>query len=169
MELKKQLNKVSVFFSKYKYVALVLLIGLVLMAIPTKTENESNVQPPNTPEQNRNESVADQLSNLLSTVDGAGRVKVMLTIASGEETEFQTDQNNSGQENVNTSQTKTIIVTDAQRNESGLIRKVNPPVYQGAVIVCQGADSPTVRLAIVDAVSKVTGLGSDKISILKMK
>jgi len=39
----------------------------------------------------------------------------------------------------------------------------------GAVIVCQGADDPQVRLSIVDAVSKVTGLGSDKISVLKMK
>jgi stage III sporulation protein AG len=39
----------------------------------------------------------------------------------------------------------------------------------GAIVVCQGGDQPTVRLAILDAVSKVTGLGADKISILKMK
>ena len=68
-----------------------------------------------------------------------------------------------------TTKTDTVTVTDAQRNESGLIRQVNPPVYKGAVIVCQGADNAAVRLAIVDAVGKATGLGADKISVLKMK
>jgi stage III sporulation protein AG len=36
-------------------------------------------------------------------------------------------------------------------------------------VVCQGADDPVVKLLIVDAVSKVTGLGADKISVMKMK
>jgi stage III sporulation protein AG len=41
------------------------------------------------------------------------------------------------------------------------------PAYQGAVIVCQGADNSAVRLAVSEAVSALTGLSSDKISILK--
>ena len=43
------------------------------------------------------------------------------------------------------------------------------PTYLGAVIVCQGGDSPTVKLAIVEAVSNATGLSADKITVLKMK
>ena len=39
----------------------------------------------------------------------------------------------------------------------------------GAIVVCQGGDNATVRLAIIEAVSNVTGLGADKISVLKMK
>jgi stage III sporulation protein AG len=39
----------------------------------------------------------------------------------------------------------------------------------GAIVLCQGADVPSVRLAIVDAVSKVTGLVANQISVLKMK
>lgn len=35
-------------------------------------------------------------------------------------------------------------------------------------MVCQGADNAAVRLAIVEAVSKVTGLGANRISVLKM-
>ena len=41
--------------------------------------------------------------------------------------------------------------------------------YTGAVILCQGADSATVRLQIVEAVSVYTGLSSNKIMVLKMK
>ena len=37
----------------------------------------------------------------------------------------------------------------------------------GAAVVCDGADNAQVRLAIVRAVSDCTGLGSDKITVLK--
>jgi len=39
---------------------------------------------------------------------------------------------------------------------------------KGIVILCEGADSPQVRLDIINAVSSYTGFGSDKITILKM-
>ena len=38
----------------------------------------------------------------------------------------------------------------------------------GCVVVCEGADSPVVRLEVTNAVAAYTGLGSDKISIFKM-
>lgn len=39
----------------------------------------------------------------------------------------------------------------------------------GAVVVCQGADLAQVRLNVTNAVSSYTGLGCDKITVLKMK
>jgi hypothetical protein len=63
----------------------------------------------------------------------------------------------------------TILTTDSDRNQTGLIHQKNPPVYRGAVVLTQGADDPAVKLAIVDAVGKATGLGADKIAVLKMK
>ena len=85
----------------------------------------------------------------------------MLTMAQGQETCYQTDQR--GEDH------STVTVTDSDRKEQGLIRQVNPPVYLGAIVVCQGGDDPTVRLAIVESVAKVTGLGADRISVMKMK
>ena len=38
----------------------------------------------------------------------------------------------------------------------------------GAVIVCEGAEDPQVRLALLQAVRSYTGLASDRITILKM-
>ena len=49
------------------------------------------------------------------------------------------------------------------------VQQVLPESYRGAIVVCQGADSPAVKLAIVEAVSRATGLGADSISVLKMK
>lgn len=39
----------------------------------------------------------------------------------------------------------------------------------GAVVVCDGAQLATVRLDVTNAVIAYTGLGSDKISVMKMK
>ena len=43
------------------------------------------------------------------------------------------------------------------------------PVYQGALVVCSGGDDPQVKLALYEAVSALTGLRTDKISICKGK
>ena len=40
---------------------------------------------------------------------------------------------------------------------------------EGAVVLCSGADKGSVRLSVTNAVSAYTGLGSDKISVIKMK
>ena len=83
----------------------------------------------------------------------------MLTEASGEEIIYQTDGERAD----------TVLVTDESRREQGLVRTRQPPVYRGAIVVCTGADSAAVRLAIVEAVANVTGLGADKITVLKME
>lgn len=157
---------------KYKYVALVLLIGIVFMLIPNSSSREetANTKTEETqPQQTQTLSLSGELEQILGQIQGAGDVKVMLTVSAGEETVYQTDDNiSSGSENTST-QTDTVIITDGERGQSGLVRQVNPAEYLGAIVVCQGADSPSVRLAIVEAVSDVTGLGSDRISVLKMK
>ena len=153
---------------KYKYVAIVLLAGLVLMLIPSANTGASE-KTVITQSTDRILTLEQQLSQLLSNVKGAGEVQVMLTVAAGEETFYQTNDDYSVSSDSSNTRTDTVTVSDANRNERGLVRQVNPPTYLGAIIVCQGADVPAVRLAIVEAVSKATGLGADKISVLKMK
>ena len=158
--------KLTDLFRKYRYVLLVLAVGIVLMVLPSGDQKEEP-QPPKEAEATL--SVEQQLSTILSYIEGAGEVHVMLTTATGEEILYQTNEDYSQSGDTANTRTDTVTVSDAQRSEAGLIRQVNPPVYLGAIVVCKGADSPSVRLAIVEAVSKVTGLGADEISVLKMK
>ena len=168
MDVKSVSGKISILFKKYSFAFIVVAIGLVLMIIPTTKNNENQV---NTQEQNTTVKItADkQIAHVLSQIKGAGNVEVMLTEAAGEEVLYQTNNNDNTSENTTTTKRDTVIITDASRNQSGLIRQINPPSYLGVVVVCQGADNPTVKLAIVDAVSKLTGLGANRISVLKMK
>ena len=161
-------NKITTLLQKYKYVLLILCIGLVFLLLPIKSSStiENSVI---TNETVNILSVEDQLSLILSEVKGAGKVQVMLSTATGEEILYQTDEDETINENSSSARKDTVTITDADRSQSGLIRQVNPPIYLGAIVVCQGADDPTVKFLVTDAVSKVTGLGTDKISVLKMK
>ena len=159
-------QRINALFGKYKYPILVVLVGLGLMLLPGKGEPVPAEVPVQTaPER----SLEERLEQLLSQIEGAGQVRVLLTEESGKQTLYQTNtQSDSGESGTRRSD-DTVLVEDASRNETGLIRQTLEPEYRGAVIVCQGASLPGVRLAIVEAVRCVTGLGADRISVQSMK
>lgn len=150
------------FLKKYACVGLVLLLGIGFMLLP---EKQTAVQEEDPPVQTTVPSLQESLEELLSQIDGAGRVQVLLTVAQGEVTLYQTDSTQTGE----SQKVETVIITDTAKAQQGLIRQVNPQTYLGAVVVCQGGDSPRVKLAITQAVAAATGLPTDKITVLKMK
>lgn len=152
---------------KYKYVLVVILAGILLMMIPEKRETYQ--QPTQMEADVTNDDTKENLAEILALIQGAGKVEVYLSVDQGERTIYQTDSAYTESDGKLDSKSQTILVTDSDRNETGLIYQKNPPSYLGAIVVAQGADNLKVKLALVDAVSKVTGLGADKISVLKMK
>ncbi len=156
MELKE---KVTSWISKYRYVALVLVIGVGLMLIP-KGKTEESVQIPQSV-QAAQQDITQELQNILSNIHGAGKVQVMLTQRAGQSTVYQTDDDENSSD--------TVIITGGDRGQQGLVQRVDPPRYQGAIVLCSGADNAAVRLGIIEAVSRVTGLGTDRICVLKIK
>ena len=166
VKLKKRINEM---FGKYKYVGIVLLAGIVLMMLPGKNSDSEEIETNENIPVSEERNMEEKMENILSCVEGAGQVRVMLSIAKGEASVYQTDSSYSQNDNGTDTKTQTIIVADNSRNESGLIYQKNPPVYQGAIVLTQGANDPKVKLAIVDAVMDITGLGADKISVLKMQ
>lgn len=144
---------------KYQYVLILFLIGISFMLLPQK-ENQPTMIPS---EERSLPDLEMELAALLSQIAGVGKAEVLLTEASGSDTIYQIDTAQ------NQSNFDTVIVTDGNREETGLVKQILPPVYRGAVIVCQGADSAGVRLSVVEAVKSVTGLSSDCITVLKMK
>ena len=161
MDLKKLFQKVVNQIAKYKYAILIAVVGIILMNIPTF--NKSNPVSP-TEAVAESDDTEERLTAILSKVKGAGKVAVMLTVAEGERTIYQ--QNTSKNTGSDTLSEKSDTVTV---DKNGLVQQVIGPTYMGAIILCQGADDPKVKLEIVNATAKITGLGSDKIAVLKMK
>lgn len=162
MDMTEIKESASIYLKKYRYVIIVLLAGILLMALP----EEKDATPAALPDvKEEAPSLEESLAEILSLTQGAGKVEVLLTQAAGEETLYQTDEN----ADADSIRRETVLITNSGRDEMGLVRQINPPVFQGAIILCQGADNAGVRLALVEAVKSVTGLTADRITILKMK
>lgn len=158
-------KKIAQQIKKYRYAVLVLVIGIILMLIPGISGNEKKAEAITTKPQQEKTDFAQQIEEILSQVQGAGKVKIMLTVAEGEKTVYQVDSDVSQ----NSTRLETVIVTGTNREQMGVVMQVNPAKYLGAIVVCQGADRAEVKLAVTQAVSRATGLGTDQISVLKMK
>jgi len=94
---------------------------------------------------------------------------VLLTHRRGEEVVYQMDMDASDNDRGRDHREEVVIIRDSAREEKGLIRQINPPQYQGAVVLSQGANDPTVKLSLVEAVVNATGLPSNRVTVLKMK
>ena len=108
--------------------------------------------------------IEERLKNLIESIDGAGNVQVMVTIESGDEKVYATES-----KKTENNEEKNYVLVDIEGSDSGLLLKIAQPEIRGVAIVCQGADSPTVRNAVVGAVTSVLGISSNRVNVSKMK
>lgn len=160
-------EKISTLFSRYKYVCIVVLIGLVLMSIPS--QDEPAPQALSETAQVETQDMTAQLEAILSMIEGVGKVQVLLTVSEGEQIQYVYDEDRDQEADSSSVRRDTVIISDSERSDQGLVQQVIPPVYLGAIIVCEGGDIPSVQLDVVTAVSNATGLSADRITVLKMK
>ena len=148
---------------KYKWVGLVLLVGLLLLAWPAGKENQAETAA-ETPQTFDLAATEARLSEALSQIRGAGEVTVVLTLAGGPRQVLAQDVDQAterGQE--------TVVVSRGSGGQEAVAVQEVSPEYQGALLVCPGGGDPTVRLQLTQAVAALTGLGADKISISEGK
>lgn len=163
---KKQLvswwNVLTSRLSQWKLPSLIFCLGLALLVLPGKTQSEQQTEEPSSPEQIQ---LQQALEIILSQIDGAGEVSVLLSVEAGPVTTYQQDADSVQSSDRTELRQETVILG---QNEP-LVVQTTSETYRGAVVVCQGADRASVRLNIIQAVSSLTGLGSDKITVIKMK
>ena len=169
MDWLKKTESLQVFLKKYRLLFLAGMVGVLLLTLPENHKKENTVHTMPDTVSVTPESLEASLEKLLTQVEGAGKVRVLLSEASGKETVYQTDEQESINDNTENYQTKTVTLTGSGREETGLIRQEIAPTYRGAVILCQGADRANVKLSVSQAVASVTGLRFDSITVLKMK
>ena len=160
-------KKAKELFQKYKFVLIILVLGVFLMKFPAQEQDKPAPVPDTT--LNAPITLAEELEVILSQISGVGKVSVLLTESESSSTIYQTDEDHSSSADSESKRVETVIISNSNREEAGLVRTVTPPIYLGAIVVCQGADSSVVRLSIVEAVSNATGISSDRITVLKMK
>lgn len=167
MDIKAMTSHIPGWIKRYRYPILILFVGLLLMLLPAQKTSEAEI--PKVEAKEETVSPSDRLAGILRQIHGVGKVEVLLTVRVGETVVYQTDEDITTGETTGTVRKETVIITGADRVQQALVSQIIAPEYLGAVIVCQGGDLVQVKAAVVEAVSKATGLGADKITVLKMK
>jgi len=157
----KKSDKITGFLKKYKLILLIALVGVVLMLIPIGSDSGEETGTVVKIESAFSlEEYESELESILSSVQGVGKVKVMLTLKTGEETVYAIDES--------ASYNKIVLKGSGQTSEPVVV-KIISPVFEGAVIVCEGGANSLVAFRVTEAVEALTGLKSDKISVVPMK
>ena len=161
-------EKLISYVKKYKYVALVALVGVVLMLLPSGgKEQQDTTEPVNVSEAYSLAETEQRLERLLGRIRGVGQVEVMLTLKSGSSLQLAENRSTSLRDTENRQDRDVVTLNRGSGYEEVVVTEQTYPVYQGAVVVCQGADSSAVRLAITETVQALTGLASDRIQVVK--
>lgn len=164
------MEKLKELLKKYRFAVLVALAGIVLMLLPGG-EKQSDTDTGSTAEESFSlEDTEKRMAEVLGAMDGVGRVQVMLTLRSGETLSLAEDSSatlGSGGDVRQDSQV--LTVNRGSGKQEVVVTKRLYPTYQGAVVVCQGAGDSRVRLKVLETVAVLTGLSSDKISVVQWK
>ncbi len=153
---------------KYKFVALILLVGLVLMLLPSGERSES--APAEGGEELFSlEQTERRMEGILKDIQGVGQVNVMLTLKSGATLELAKDSSTSVRESETKRESDVVTISRGSGGEEVVVTQQRYPLYQGAVVVCEGGGNSAVRLTVIEVVSVLTGLGSDKITVVQWK
>lgn len=155
----------SELWKKYKIVLLVVLVGIILMLLPVSSQTkETEENKSQIPQESFDLAAMEQrMEEVLGKIDGVGKLRLMLTLQSGTRLTLAEDT----QRDQDRTQREIVTLNRGSGNQEIVITNRFYPVYQGAVVVCQGADSSAVRLAITETVQALTGLPSDRIRVAK--
>lgn len=153
-------------WEKYRLVLLIILGGLLLMILPGNQDKEKADEMQES-EYFSLEETERQMEELLGHIEGTGKLRLMLTLKSGSQLYLAEDSDEASESGTTERQRETVTLNRGSGYEDVVITREIYPIYQGAVVVCQGADQAKVRLAVIEAVAALTGLSSDRITVVK--
>ena len=124
----------------------------------------------------------ERLENALQYVEGAGKVKVLITL---KESEHRIVEKDGSEEYSNTEETdsaggsrtigesriekSTIYTVDSRGQNVPYVIKTIAPTVEGVVVIVQGAQTQKVQDNIIGAIQVLFDIDANKIKIVKMK
>ena len=116
------------------------------------------------------EKLEGKLEDIISQIDGAGNVKVMISVDGSPEllyvsdTDTKTSTTTSG---TTTTTSSSPIIIGNSGNSSGIIMTEKLPNVKGVIVVSSGAGDTKIKLNILNAITTLLDISVDKITILK--
>ena len=111
-----------------------------------------------------------KLENVLSLIQGAGQVGVMISVEGSPELIYAVDSDTKVSTNSNgstTTNSSSPIIVQTSGGSTPLILTENLPLVKGVIVVSSGASDIGIKLDIINAVSTLLDISTEKISVLK--
>ena len=123
-----------------------------------------------------------KLENSLSSLEGAGKVEVLITLKESEERILAKDIPSVSSSTIekdaqggtrtvleDKQEENTIYTVNSSGREVPYVSKVVQPVVEGVVVLAQGGDDIEVRQNIIETIQVLFGIDANKIRVVKMK
>lgn len=124
----------------------------------------------------------NKLEQAISAMEGAGKVKVMVTVNTSRELVVEKDvpitrngtqesDSEGGNRNINEweQEEETVYTRQNDGSSTPYVVKTLQPLIEGVVVVAQGGDRPEVRRNITEAIVALFDIEPHKIKVVKMK
>ena len=122
------------------------------------------------------ETLEKKTQEMVLSINGAGKCKVMITAESSQRKEYATDdelksdsKNSDPNSNLKHEVKTEIVLIESNGDKQALVTAVNQPKIRGVLVLCEGADTPKVKENITEAVKTVLGVSYNKICVIKLK
>ncbi len=159
---------------KMLVIVVVMIVGIILTVISSfdiggEEKEQTSVQT----EKVFNESeytnqLENKLEEMISLINGAGETRVIITLECDYETVYAKD-GSVAKDSDSTDEDSEYIIIDSQDVQGGLVLKTVTPKIRGVAVVCAGGDSIYVKTAVTELLSAVLDIGTNHISVSKLR
>jgi len=155
-----------------KKIALIVILGFICVVLLVvsefisgkDTEEKISQEESADLEYDYAEEIEIKLAAMISSINGAGNTKVMVTLESSSESVFAQNRNAADDREENE-----YILIKSGSTQGGMLLKIVAPQVRGVAVVCEGGSSATVRQEITDMITSVLDISSNRVSVIKMK
>ncbi|MBQ7352073.1 MAG: hypothetical protein IJW59_04385 [Clostridia bacterium] len=155
-------------------VGIAILCGIFVIAIGAKEQENVEVVSSNTYYRTTLEycqQLENKLTSVLSSIKGAGNISVMISVDGSPELVYAEDVDKKVSSNASgtttTSNSSSPIIINIDGNSNALVLTENLPKVKGVIVVSSGASDIGVKLDILNAVSTLLDISTEKVSVLK--
>lgn len=147
------------------------VLGVLLLLLPELSDGAQRTKSAERDDSDGSrlrQELQSELGELVSSVDGAGNCRVLLTLDSSEEAAFATDTNIESVQDERTTEyarEESYVLIDG---ETGLRLKTLAPEVRGVAVVCEGGGDSRVKREVTELLSAALGIGREKIYVAKM-
>lgn len=143
-----------------RLILIILIIGVIIMLLPSlKRPGQKAV------ESNSVTSEEERLCRILSEIDGAGKVSVMITYYGTTEKDIAYETKTASSDGIRASEDKKAVMSGSEP----MVVKETYPDVKGVVVTAQGAESAAVKRKLTEAVTAALDIPEYRVCICRSK